>query len=83
MIIAIEFNRIEIDEKLSEKHPYYDEFNHEQFIVSLNIGEKVVIKAYGKAGQIVSQKEYIAKYSNCHINCQIQDKGVKKEIENI
>lgn len=69
-----------IDEIISEVNESYEEFLRSQFIVDLNIGDKVKIKVYGKAGQILAEKEFEAKYINCHINCQWQDKGIKKEI---
>jgi len=67
-----------IDEITSTTHHKYDEFKQEQYIVNLDVGDKVVIKIYGKAGQILDQKTFIAQYVNCHINCNWQDKGEKK-----
>ncbi|GAG86412.1 unnamed protein product [marine sediment metagenome] len=59
----------------------YDELIREQYIVDLDIGEKVQIKILDKDNKVLDEKEFIAKYVNCHINCQWQDKGIKKELE--
>ena len=61
------------NEAVLNKHMGYDEFDLQQFIVTLDVGEKIEIFVNGK-----KEREYIAKYVNCHMNAVFQDKGVKK-----
>lgn len=74
-----EFVRNIIDEDVQETHDKYTEFERKQFIINLDIGEKVEINVYDKEGKKVNSKEFIAKFINCHINCQWQDKGAKNK----
>ncbi len=68
-----------IDEKVNgSNNQYYDEFDRKQFIVNLDIGDKVLIQVIDKNGKLLKDKEFIAKYINCHLNAQWQDKGDKK-----
>lgn len=69
-----------IDEIISEVNESYEEFLRSQFIVDLNIGDKVKIQVFDENNKLLTDKEFEAKYVNCHINCQWQDKGIKKEI---
>ncbi len=67
-----------VDEDLNQTHYRYDEFERKQFIVELDVGETLRVQVLDKEGKTLHEKEFIAKYINCHINCQWQDKGVKK-----
>lgn len=75
-----EFERTKVDEVVEETHDRYAEWDRQQFIISLDVGEKIEIKVYDEENKEIDSKEYIAKYINCHINCQWQDKGVKEMI---
>ena len=69
----------EIDDRVIKKeHRSYDEFLRAGYVVDLDVGDKVQIKILDKNDKILSEKEFVAKYVNCHINCQWQDKGIKK-----
>ena len=72
------FDRTKVDEIVDVTHDKYTEFDRQQFIISLDIGERAEIKIYDKLGKEIDSKEFLAKYVNCHINCQWQDKGIKK-----
>lgn len=63
----------------------YTEFELFQYIVDLNIGDKVEIKIEPIDGSGEIKKEFVAKFTNCHINCLWQDKGIKtiKEISEV
>ena len=68
-------------EKLvNDKHDSYDDFLLTQYIINLDIGDKVKIQTFDKNDKLLDEKEFIAKQINCHINCQWQDKGIKKEV---
>ena len=56
----------------------YDEFDLQQFIVELDVGEKIEIFVNGK-----KEREYIAKYINCHMNAVFQDKGIKDKTNKV
>ena len=60
------------NEAVLNTHNGYDEFDLQQFIVKLDVGDKIEILVNGK-----KEREYIAKYINCHMNVVFQDKGVK------
>jgi len=68
----------ERDNFVTDKHDKYDDFFLTQYIVNLDIGDKVQIKILDKDGIELGFKEFIAKQVNCHINCTWQDKGVNK-----
>ena len=63
---------------VSTKHDNYDEFFLTQYIVDLDVGDKIKIQTFDKNDVLLDEKEYIAKQINCHINCTWQDKGLKK-----
>lgn len=67
-----------IDVIVEETHEKYAEFDREQFIVDLDVGDRIEINVYDAEGKLDSTKSLTAKYSNCHINCQWQDKGEKQ-----
>ncbi|MCP4550876.1 MAG: hypothetical protein GY834_02295 [Bacteroidetes bacterium] len=67
-----------VDEILSRKHASYDEYERDQFIIGLDVGDVVKISVYDVSEKKLIEKKFIAKYGNSHINCQWQDKGVKK-----
>ena len=67
-----------VDEETQTEHKSYAEFLRWQYIVGLDVGDKVEIKIEPAAGGDEIKKEFVATYINCHINCQWQDKGVKK-----
>lgn len=67
-----------VDETVMETHNRYDEFVREQYIIDLDLGDKVRIQILDENDNLLDEKFFIAKYVNCHINCQFQDKGVKK-----
>ncbi len=56
-------------------HIAYDEFELSQFIVELDVGDKIEILVNGK-----KEKEFTAKYINCHMNARFQDKGIKNKV---
>ena len=58
----------------------YDDFNLWQYIADLDIGDKVKIEIEPIDGSGTIEKEFTAQFINCHINCQFQDKGAKKEL---
>ena len=64
---------------ISTKHDSYDEFLIKQYIIDLDVGDKVKIQTFDKDNNLLDEKEFIAKQINCHINCTWQDKGVKKK----
>ncbi len=66
--------KIKKNEAVMQTHTGYDEFNLQQFIVELDVGDKIEILVNG-----TKEREYIAKYINCHMNAVFQDKGVKKD----
>ena len=66
--------KIKKDEIDKDNHPKYDDYELSQFIVELDIGDKLEILVNGKI-----EKEFIAKYINCHMNAVFQDKGIKKK----
>jgi len=63
---------------VKDKHDSYDNFLIEQYIVDLDKGDKVKIQILDKNDNLLTEKEFIAKQVNCHINCTWQDKGIKK-----
>ena len=65
------------DEKVQITQDNYSEFERWQYIADLNVGDKIKIEIEPIDGSGVIEKEFTAKYVNCHINCQWQDKGVK------
>ncbi len=66
------------DRFITDKHHSYDEFLRWGYVADLDVGDKVEIKIEPIDGSGEIKKEFIATYVNCHINCQWQDKGVKK-----
>ena len=61
---------------------YYTEIGQHSLILDdIQIGEKIKIIGIDTAGKETIYKEFTAKYINCHINCQWQDKGTKQEIQ--
>jgi hypothetical protein len=58
------------NEIIKDSHPDYEEYEQSQVIIKLNKGDTLQIIANGAV-----MKLYTAKYSNCHINAVIQDKG--------
>jgi len=66
-----------VDEIVTETHDKYEEFNREQYIINLDVGDKVKIQILDKDDKLLDERLFVAKYVNCHINCQWQDKGVK------
>ena len=67
-----------VDEDLNATHANYTEFERWQYIADLNVGDKIKIEIEPIDGSGVIEKEFVAKYVNCHINCQWQDKGEKQ-----
>ena len=63
---------------VNDKHDAYDDFLLTQYIVDLDVGDKVKIQTFDKDNNLLEEKEFIAKQTNCHINCTWQDKGIKK-----
>lgn len=59
--------------EMKKSHKDYNEFDSKQFIVELDIGEKIEILVNGK-----KEIEYMAQYINCHSNIIFQDKGERK-----
>lgn len=57
----------------------YTEFERKQYIVELNVGETFFCGVKDAQGKIfpLSEREFVAKYINCHFNLQWQDKGEK------
>lgn len=67
-------------EKIVKKeHPKYDNFLLKQYIIDLDIGDKIVIQTFDKDDHLLDTKEYIAQYKNCHINATWQDKDNRKK----
>lgn len=64
---------------VSDKHHLYDNFFLTQYIVDLDVGDKVKIQTFDENDNLLDEKEFIATQVNCHINCQWQDKGIKKK----
>lgn len=62
-----------LNEQTIIKHRSYDEFELNQKVIELIIGETVEILVNGSSVMI-----YTAKYSDAHINIIVQDKGTKK-----
>ena len=63
----------------SSENKYYTELDRQEFIVKLEIGEKLQVRVLDANDNVLGQKEFIAKYINCHFNLQWQDKGVKNK----
>ena len=59
------------------EHPKYNEFLLKQYIIDLDVGDKVKIQTFDSNNNLLDEKEFTAKQINCHINCTWQDKGVK------
>lgn len=66
-----------VDEQVQETHDKYNEFERWQYVADLNVGDKIKIEIDPIDGSGIIEKEFTAKYRNCHINCQWQDKGEK------
>ncbi len=66
---------------LSREHIYYNEgeYERDQYIIDLDVGDKIKIQVFDSTDKLLTEKEFIAKYGNSHINCQWQDKGEKTE----
>ena len=62
------------NEAVLQTHTGFDEFDLQQFIVKLDVGDKIEIFVNGN-----KEREYVAKYINCHMNAVFQDKGMKKQ----
>jgi len=62
-------------------HEKYDEFLLKQYIIDLDIGDKIRIHTLDKDDNLLDEKVFIAKQINCHMNCRWQDKGIKKVLE--
>ncbi len=67
----MKINKDEIDK---DNHPKYDDYELSQFIVELDVGDKLEISVNG-----TKVKEYTARYVNCHVNAVFQDKGIKNK----
>lgn len=67
------------DEEVQKTHNLYDDWESWQYIADLHIGDKIKIEIEPIDGSGTIEKEFIAKYINCHINCRWQDKGVRKD----
>ena len=63
---------------VTDKHEKYDDFFLTQYIVDLNVGDKIKIQTFDKDDNLLAEKEFIATQINCHINCTWQDKGIQK-----
>ncbi len=72
---------IKIDEIIKNANENYANFELNQLVVNMGVGETLTIMI-----DDATIKEYVAKYSDCHFNMTIQDKGIKRnptEIEKI
>ena len=67
---------------ITTEHKAYSEFDRKQIIVDdMQVGEQIKIVGVAIDGTETIHAIFTAKYINCHINCQWQDKGTKQEIQ--
>lgn len=66
------------DRVTKTEHHSYDEFERSGFVVTIPKGNKIKIQILDSKDVVLKEKIFIAKYEKSHINCQWQDKGVKK-----
>ena len=64
---------------VKDKDDLYDKFLITQYIIDLDVGDKIKIQTFDKNNVLLDEKEFVAKQVNCHINCTWQDKGIKKK----
>jgi hypothetical protein len=67
------------DEIVKKTHYKYNKYLQEQYIVDLDVEDKIKIQVLDKDNNLLDERIFTAKQINCHINCQWQDKGIKKE----
>ncbi len=72
-----------VDEVLMREHQFYeeDEFERDQFIVDLDVGDYITVIVYDASEKELTKKTFTAKHGNSHLNCQWQDKGLRKQLE--
>lgn len=66
-----------VENVVKTKHSKYDDFLLKQYIIDLDVGDKIIIQTFDKNNNLLDTKEFEAKQINCHINCTWQDKGDK------
>ncbi len=67
-----------VDGIVSRKHSQYDIYERDQYIIDLDVGDYITITVYDASAKDLTSKTFTAKHGNSHLNCQWQDKGVKK-----